>query len=151
MIFGTLQRRPTSFYFEPIRWFHIHQIHHTRWRHLAKINNSNFAFDECLTGVYHNMFGRTSLDKLLNSSHQNQLWQNCANWCWHFKDMVVSMQLSHLICRWKRELFNIIAIGGATCVIILFNIDLTDVINIMLNSTKNNVNLFSRYDISSQS
>ena len=43
----------TLFYSEYIRLFHIPQIHHRKWCHLPR-------------GVQHNLFSRTSLDKLLN-------------------------------------------------------------------------------------
>ena len=35
------------FYSEHICWFYIHEIHHTKWRHLAKFNNSDFAVNKC--------------------------------------------------------------------------------------------------------
>ena len=37
----------TPFYSAQICWFHIHQSYHTKWRHLAKVNNFEFAFNEC--------------------------------------------------------------------------------------------------------
>ena len=46
---------------------------------MAKVNNSNFAFNECITGVQHNVFSRTGLNKLLNNGHiQNIMTFNCS-------------------------------------------------------------------------
>jgi len=53
-----------SFYSEHIYLFHVPQIHHTKWRHLAKVNE-DFALTNA-KGVKHNMFRRTGLGKLLN-------------------------------------------------------------------------------------
>ena len=62
IIFHDVWHTSTS---ELILWFHIHQIHHARYRYLAKVVNSHFAFNEWLTRlIIYNMFSRSSLNNL---------------------------------------------------------------------------------------
>ena len=93
------------------------KIQPIRWRYMANINSLDFAFDDCSTGVHHKMFSRTSLNKLLNNRHIQNI--NCSkNWCRYCKDMGF-FECSGLawFCKWKPELLNVIARWHHLCYI----------------------------------
>ena len=112
--FPQFRHSSTSFYFKPIRWFHIHSNLSYKVAPHGKFSNSYFVFNDCLMGgswAYLNiinMFNRTILNKLPKNGHIQNITafncdKNCANWCRYFK----VRPLVH--SKWKTRVVNFIS------------------------------------------
>jgi len=97
MIFGAFQR---LFYVDNVCWLYIQQIHHTKWRHLAKVKNMDFAFNRCLKGwIQHRI---TCLAKLENKNDATGMLRPLSHW------KLISKLISKfmLICSFRKKNFK---------------------------------------------